>query len=340
MMSTISGLVLGIVTAAVVTVFYGEELSARLRDLLGIELEVRSTAMPEPPTSLQELLGALPARDEEPPLEASPDAQVAGERPMPPAHAGTSEVAAGNALESTIEERWAEYQLSGMGLEPAGDFPHRPCFVRAAAAHDVPESLLLAVARGESNFDIMARSPKDAVGLMQIRWPGTSRHLGIHREADLYDPCTNVDAGARYIAELRQRYEGDLHRTMAAYNYGPARITSGPLPDGAVWYSQYIYQNLQKVLGQPHVATSELVGSRPGGDSRYHVLMTFNTDYHARAFLQYISRQVPAEVELAQRSEELGKHEVVLLYGSAEEKQRGLQTLRGTELLALATDVE
>ena len=343
MMSTVSGLVLGIVTAALVTVFYGEELSARLRDLLSIDMEIqiRDTALSESPTSLQELLGTVPVAEEsEAPLQALTAAPSAAESAPRVEGVETVQVTSEDAAEPTIEERWADYQLNGMALEPAGDFPHRPCFVRAAAAHDVPETLLLAVARGESNFDLTARSPKDAVGLMQIRWPDTSRHLGILREADLYDPCTNVDAGARYIVELRQRYDGDLHRTMAAYNYGPGRIADSPLPDGAVWYSQYIYQNLQKVLGQPHIASSELVGSRPGGNAGHHVLMAFNTDYHARAFLQFISQQVSGEVELAQRSEEPGKHEVVLLYGSAEEKQRSLQKLRGTQLLALATGVE
>jgi hypothetical protein len=197
----------------------------------------------------------------------------------------------------------------------------------------VPESLLLAVASGESGFDTTARSDKDAIGLMQIRWPLTSRHLGIRREADLYDPCTNVDAGARYLAELGSRYGGDLHRTLAAYNYGPGRIGDGPLPTGAEWYSQYIYQHLQRVLGRPHVPSSTLLAGSPKSDGGFVVLTHFNQPYRARQFADYLSGLAP-DARLAHRSESLGRHEVVLLYESGAERDRGLNAIRGTGLLA------
>jgi len=235
----------------------------------------------------------------------------------------------------TLEQRWAAYADKAESLAPGIDIPHRACFTRAAAAHGVPQTLLMAVARGESNFDSAARSGKDAVGLMQIQWPGTSHHLGIRREADLYDPCTNVDAGARYIAELGRRYDGDLHRVLGAYNYGPGRISAQPMPEGARWYSQYIYQHLQQVLGQPHVASSDLLAGAPvrGG---HQVLMTFNRDYRAREFLHFLRAQAPG-VELAQRSERLGLHEVVLLYETPEDYRLALQMLQGTGLVALDT---
>ncbi|MCH8136086.1 MAG: transglycosylase SLT domain-containing protein, partial [Proteobacteria bacterium] len=72
-------------------------------------------------------------------------------------------------------------------LEPAYRFPYSTCFSVAALEHDLPETLLLAVARGESDFEATARSRANAHGVMQILWPGTAKHLGIHRLSELYD---------------------------------------------------------------------------------------------------------------------------------------------------------
>ena len=133
-----------------------------------------------------------------------------------------------------LEVRWQSYARTALQTRPALDFPYAHCFTRAATAHGLPETLLLAVARGESDFKPDARSTANAIGLMQILWPGTARHLGLEKMSEVLDPCTNVDAGARYLKELQRRYDGDLHRTLAAYNYGPARIpvSEGRLPAG------------------------------------------------------------------------------------------------------------
>ncbi len=56
------------------------------------------------------------------------------------------------------EARWQSYASTAQQTQPALDFPYAHCFSRAAAAHELPETLLLAVARGESNFEPRARS--------------------------------------------------------------------------------------------------------------------------------------------------------------------------------------
>lgn len=338
MMSTFSGLLVGVVTAAAITVFYGDELQRKVRDLVQLDLAGLGR---EAGSMVEELASASVARvTDEPVVEVSArDVETAATTDAPErrieATVGTSVSAPEpEPAPESLEQRWAAFAAASGSLTPAGEFPHRSCFTRAAAATGVPETLLLAVARGESAFNSAARSDKDAIGLMQIRWPVTSHHLGVRREADLYDPCTNVDAGARYIVELSQRYNGDLHRVMGAYNYGPGRIDAGPMPEGARWYSQYIYQHLQRVLGQPHVASSELLAGHPAVAGGYQVLMAFNRNYRAREFLQYLQGQAPG-LELAQRSERVGLHEVVLLYTTQEDLQLGLQMLSATGLVAL-----
>jgi len=106
-------------------------------------------------------------------------------------------------------------------------YPYQGCFELAARAYDVPVELLLAVAATESNWNPDARSHANAHGIMQIQWPGTARRLGFERVAELYNPCLNIDAGARYLRELLDSHNGSVGRALAAYNYGPARISVG-----------------------------------------------------------------------------------------------------------------
>jgi len=123
---------------------------------------------------------------------------------------------------------WKNYLRNDTGLEPSYRFPHASCFRAAAVTYGLPETLLLAVARGESDFEPTARSRANAHGVMQILWPTTANHLGIYRLTELYDPCTNIDAGARYLQEMLARFDGNLHLALAAYNYGPERISADP----------------------------------------------------------------------------------------------------------------
>jgi soluble lytic murein transglycosylase-like protein len=51
--------------------------------------------------------------------------------------------------------------------------------------------------------------------------PGTAEDLGV---ADPLDAEANVLGGAKFLRKLLDRYDGDLNRTLGAYNAGPARV--------------------------------------------------------------------------------------------------------------------
>ncbi len=229
-----------------------------------------------------------------------------------------------------LQRAWRDYRGVSDTTAAATEFPFTRCFERAAAAHDLPVTLLLAVARAESDFDPRARSSKGALGLMQIRWPITARDLGIYRKRDLYDPCTNVEAGARYLKRLLKRYDGDLHLALAAYNYGPSRISAQSVPDGANWYSGYVYRHLQYVLGDHNPAAAG--GGRPAQKNRYrdegkHVVMTFHQAYLARNLLDYLEEVSPG-TRFDWFRAPLGRHQVVVLYRNSGERTRALKTVR------------
>ena len=226
-----------------------------------------------------------------------------------------------------LEGRWQNYAESALQTRPALDFPYAHCFRRAATAHGLPETLLLAVARGESDFKPQARSKANAYGLMQILWPGTARHLGLEQLSEVLDPCTNVDAGARYLKELQQRYDGNLYRTLAAYNYGPARIpvTGDRLPDGAVWYSAYILRHLDYVLEGSNKAGRGAARQHYSGQDRLFIIH-FSRPYRAAAF---VNRLQPGFGTLRLDWFRLadGGFDVVMLYANEAERSRGQQLL-------------
>ena len=225
------------------------------------------------------------------------------------------------------EARWKTYATNALQTSPALDFPYAHCFRRAATAHGLPETLLLAVARGESDFKPRARSSANAYGLMQILWPGTAKHLGLEKLSEVLDPCTNVDAGARYLKELQQRYDGDLYRTLAAYNYGPARIpvSGGRLPDGAVWYSAYIMRHLDYVLNGSRKTRGTSVRQRYAGQDRLFIIH-FSRPYRAAAFVDRLQPRF-GDLRLDWFRLPDGGFDVVLQYADEAERNRGEELL-------------
>jgi hypothetical protein len=231
------------------------------------------------------------------------------------------------ATSRDLDAQWARYAQQQTMAEPAYTFPHATCFRAAALQYDLPETLLLAVARGESDFEPTARSRANAHGVMQILWPGTARHLGIHRLSELYEPCTNIDAGARYLKELLNTYDGNMHLALAAYNYGPGRIPRNGrgVPSGAQWYSGYIYRHLNYVLGNG-------AGVRPVPDTLYSdigqsTLVTFGEPYRAEAFIARLEATAP-DLSLDWFRRGTGEFEVVMTYASREEFDTSARRLR------------
>ena len=90
----------------------------------------------------------------------------------------------------------------------------------AADRHQVDPALVRAVIETESNWNSAARSPKGAVGLMQLI-PTTAQRFGVN---DAYSPQQNVDAGVRYLRVLLERYDGNLDLALAAYNAGEGAV--------------------------------------------------------------------------------------------------------------------
>jgi hypothetical protein len=161
--------------------------------------------------------------------------------------------------EREIRRAWKSFDARSDTMTVKGDFPYMACFRKTADKYKLPLALLLAMARGESNFDRKAVSTKDCLGIMQIRWPGTANDLGITRRADLFDPCINIDAGGRYLSWLLEKFGGDTYLAVAAYNYGPNAVSSRRVPRGAQWYAAYIHGHLRRLDGRHYRHTDRIL---------------------------------------------------------------------------------
>ena len=83
--------------------------------------------------------------------------------------------------------------------------------------------LIQSLIRQESAFDPRARSRVGATGLMQLM-PATARIYGKINRQQLKDPEQNVRVGIRFFERLLERYDGNIHMALAAYNAGPGKV--------------------------------------------------------------------------------------------------------------------
>ena len=98
---------------------------------------------------------------------------------------------------------------------------------QAAAQHGISEGLIKAVMHTESGFNVNARSPVGAQGLMQLM-PATARRFNV---SNAYDPQQNIMAGAKYLSWLMKRFNGNTSLVLASYNAGEGNVAKyGGIP--------------------------------------------------------------------------------------------------------------
>jgi soluble lytic murein transglycosylase-like protein len=103
-------------------------------------------------------------------------------------------------------------------VEPAVDVPFGAIIDKVSREQGVNAKLVRAVIQVESAYHERARSPKGAMGLMQLM-PATAKQYAV---ADPYDPASNIEAGIKHLKGLLQRLPVNL--ALAAYNAGEASV--------------------------------------------------------------------------------------------------------------------
>lgn len=93
-----------------------------------------------------------------------------------------------------------------------------------AQKYGIDPRLVQSMIQSESNWNPKAVSNKGARGLMQVMPQTAAGDLGISDPEKLYDPATNLDAGARYFKMMREKFGNDRD-ALRAYNAGPGNAS-------------------------------------------------------------------------------------------------------------------
>ena len=95
-----------------------------------------------------------------------------------------------------------------------------PLIANAECRYGLPPGLMDSVVLAESRYNPAVVSPAGAAGLAQLM-PGTAMDLGV---IDRFNPTASVQAGARYLRQLLDTFDGNIPLALAAYNAGPGTI--------------------------------------------------------------------------------------------------------------------
>jgi hypothetical protein len=97
--------------------------------------------------------------------------------------------------------------------------PYGEIIAAMSEAHGVDPLLVRALIQVESNYKPGARSPRGAMGLMQLM-PSIARTYNVRNP---FDPKANIEAGIKHLKSLIDRFAG-VEKALAAYNAGESAV--------------------------------------------------------------------------------------------------------------------
>ena len=166
--------------------------------------------------------------------------------------------ASGRTVLSNVRPASAEKLTSYAVPKAQGIRSTRPVLAERARAYDslitehsrtngVRADLVRAVMQVESGFNPDARSPKGAMGLMQLM-PATAKQYGVK---NAFNPAENVRGGVAYLRELLDRYGNNEELALAAYNAGPGAVDKHGQNVPPYRETQSYVAQINKMAGRP-----------------------------------------------------------------------------------------
>ena len=149
--------------------------------------------------------------------------------------------------------------------ESRAKLPFYECFEQVARDFSLDPGWLTAISIVESSLNPKAVSSSNAIGLMQIKWPITAKHLGAESKESLFSPCLNIRLGGKYLRELLDKYDEDRTLAASAYRIGPTALSrSKEKPQVVIDYLQKIDSQLEIfATKRTPVASVEPIKAKP-----------------------------------------------------------------------------
>ena len=151
-----------------------------------------------------------------------------------------------------INELW---NIIDKKLHPV-DYPE--IISAASEEFDVPQYIIYATIKVESDFDPNAVSSAGAIGLMQMmpstfEWLTSDEHLGENLSTKkLDDPTVSIRYGTYYLSYLYKKFDYNWDTAFAAYNGGEGNV--------AKWLNDKNYSDLEGNLTNiPYKETANYV---------------------------------------------------------------------------------
>jgi len=117
-----------------------------------------------------------------------------------------------------------------------------------ALAEGIHPSLGFQLVKVESGFKPGARSERGAIGYTQLRLKTARFYDALVTEETLYDRDTNLRIGFRFLKDLLEQFDEDLHMALVAYNRGPGKVTEllARGEDPANGYAEIVLKGIKK----------------------------------------------------------------------------------------------
>jgi soluble lytic murein transglycosylase-like protein len=135
--------------------------------------------------------------------------------------------------------------------------PHIERLVQQLAPQfNVNPKLALAIIAVESNYNTVALSNKNAMGLMQLI-PDTAKRFGVR---NAFDPQQNIRGGMAYLRWLLAYYQGDVKLVAAAYNAGEGNVDKHRGVPPFAETQDYVRRVVERFGSAPHPFDANITG--------------------------------------------------------------------------------
>ena len=149
-------------------------------------------------------------------------------------------------------------------------FSYQEAVYRYSERNQLDPYLVASVIYSESKFINIARSPKGAMGLMQMmpdtaEWVAKQIDYPHFEVSKLNDPEISIRFGTWYLASVKKEFGGNEVLMLAAYNAGRGNVKA--------WMNQYGWTaNFQDIEQIPFKETREYVRQVLRNRQRYQLL--------------------------------------------------------------------